>query len=83
MKKDTILIQATLEIEEEHYSIDQFFLKYPKARINSIDGVDVIGQCESCDEIILEGNKYFAWEDSVLHCFGCGGEDENHKPVND
>lgn len=46
------------------------------ATVVCIDGIDVIGVCESCPAHILAGQPYHEWQDGIKTCIDCGGPEE-------
>jgi hypothetical protein len=41
------------------------------AKITEVNGREVMGFCECCEKILLDGAKYHTWEDGVLMCPKC------------
>lgn len=55
------------EIEAEFVSIGSFFATHPDALVMEVDGVEVIGTCDHCRQLILLGQQAIYGDDSIVH----------------
>jgi len=43
------------------------------ARVEAVNGRFVVGTCETCGKVVLEGHRYSTWADDIVTCAKCSG----------
>jgi len=49
-------------------------------RVESIDDKELIGRCEWCENLIMDGDKYDSDVEGVLQCSGCSELEQLNTP---
>ncbi len=52
-------------------AVQLFKITYPGASIETANDTPVIGRCEGCSALILEGDEYKLYADDVRICAAC------------
>lgn len=72
-----IRIVATIEIDEDFESLEEFCRKYARADIHEVGGKGVAGNCLNCGSLLYVDD----WEGGIFTCENCDGADDSHELV--
>jgi len=62
--------------EEEFLSLEHFYLLHPDKIIASVDGLEVVGECEICGKLVFEQQARLEDSDGIITHLECETKEE-------